>query len=74
MNRGQVLTCNSMASPCCPASLTIHVTCSDLTPFPPVATRPKEIRARLKALAAKRPDLIAKIITYWVQEEGRKGR
>ena len=38
----------------------------------PRATGPKEIRARLKTLAGQRPELIAKIIDYWMREERRR--
>jgi len=42
-------------------------------PAPPdrYASKPAEIRACLKDLAARRPDLIAKIITHWLNEERR---
>lgn len=44
----------------------------DAAPGEPPATTPREIRARLKELAGRRPELIAKIITYWLNEERRK--
>ena len=37
-----------------------------------VATKPREIRARLKEMAAKRPELIIKIINHWMTEERRR--
>ena len=44
----------------------------DSAPADQIATTPKEIRARLKELAGKRPELIAKIINYWMKEERRR--
>ena len=38
------------------------------------AARAKEIRERVKALAAARPELLARIITSWMNEDRRKGR
>lgn len=38
------------------------------------AARAAEIRARVKALAATRPELLARIITSWIKEERMKGR
>ena len=37
-----------------------------------VATKPAEIRARLKELAGRRPELIVKIINHWLNEGRRK--
>ncbi|MEK7475489.1 MAG: hypothetical protein AAB152_07605 [Candidatus Coatesbacteria bacterium] len=34
----------------------------------------KEIRSRVKQLAAERPEFLAKIITHWLKEERFKGR
>ncbi len=38
------------------------------------AARAKEIRERVKALAASRPELLARIISHWITEDRRKGR
>lgn len=38
----------------------------------PPATTSKEIRARMKEIAAKNPELIAKIISAWINEDRRK--
>lgn len=46
----------------------------DSTHPEPAATSAKDIRARVKDVAKSRPEFIAKIITYWVNEERRKGR
>lgn len=40
-------------------------------PGDPVATKPREIRARLKEIASKNPQLVAKIIEYWIKEGKR---
>ena len=43
------------------------------SPQPPSqATSPKEIRARMKEIASKTTQLIAKIIDSWMKEERRK--
>ena len=34
----------------------------------------KEIRSRVRKLAAERPEFLAKIITHWLKEERFKGR
>jgi flagellar biosynthesis/type III secretory pathway M-ring protein FliF/YscJ len=34
----------------------------------------KEMRARVKKLAAERPEFLARIITHWLKEERLKGR
>lgn len=38
------------------------------------AARAREIRNRVKSLATARPELLARIITYWIKEERLKGR
>lgn len=38
------------------------------------AARAAEIRTRVKALAATRPELLARIITSWIKEDRMKGR
>ena len=45
---------------------------ADSTPAGLVATKPGEIRARLKEMAGRNPELIVKIINYWLREERRK--
>jgi len=37
-----------------------------------VATKPREIRARLKEIAGKHPELIVKIINHWLTEDRRR--
>ncbi len=44
----------------------------DAAPLDPHAASAKEIRARVKEVAAKNPALLAKIITYWMTEERRR--
>jgi flagellar biosynthesis/type III secretory pathway M-ring protein FliF/YscJ len=39
---------------------------------PEVATKPREIRARLKEIAGKHPELIVKIINHWITEDRRR--
>ena len=41
-------------------------------PAAPIATKPGEIRARIKEIAGKRPELIIKIINHWLKEERRR--
>ncbi len=45
---------------------------ADSAPVAPAVTSAKEIRARVKALAARDPQLIVRIITYWMNEDRRK--
>ncbi len=46
---------------------------ADDAPGTPVATSPKEIRQRVKELAARKPELIIKIINHWIKEDrGRR--
>jgi flagellar biosynthesis/type III secretory pathway M-ring protein FliF/YscJ len=40
-------------------------------PYPQAASA-KEIRARVKELAAKNPELIVRIINYWIKEACEK--
>lgn len=36
------------------------------------ATSAKDIRIQMKAIAAKKPELVARIISHWITEERRK--
>lgn len=45
---------------------------AEAAPQDPTARSAKEIRARVKELAASRPELIVKIIEYWIKEDRRK--
>ena len=44
----------------------------DPAPADQIATKPREIRARLKEIAGKHPELIVKIINHWITEERRR--
>ncbi len=41
---------------------------------PSVATKPGEIRARVKEMAMKNPELIIKIINHWLKEDRMRGK
>lgn len=41
-------------------------------PADQIATKPREIRSRIKEMAAKHPEIIVKIINYWITEDRRR--
>ena len=45
---------------------------ADAAPADQIATKPREIRARIKELAGQHPELIIKIINYWITEDRRR--
>ena len=55
-------------------SLLAEMLAAEGSPAEQVATKPGEIRSRVKEMAARNPELIIKIINHWINEDRRRGK